>query len=252
MTKNWIKITAEKKNLIFFWSKTVIYLSLGLHKVCPGYRRSLQLTKEAIQHFKTWIFSTFVGHFCPPGSGSGFKLRIRIQWSDWIRIQYGSGYGSGSETLVQRPFWDWKSGNWVLVNFGKFPCSWIQIRITNTDPDQREPNSIESTRLHVFFWSYSEVFQIFGSGNHACWMWIWMRIRPCQKKKLADFAGDTKTVRYRVQDRVKYEFRWSGFVSQKYGSGLGSESSKNSKKRPEVKLSTCSVQQCWTLDKLTS
>jgi hypothetical protein len=34
-------------------SKTAIYLSLGLHKVCPGYRRSLQLTKEAIQHFKT-------------------------------------------------------------------------------------------------------------------------------------------------------------------------------------------------------
>jgi hypothetical protein len=33
--------------------KTAIYLSLGLHKVCPSYRRSLQLTKEAIQHFKT-------------------------------------------------------------------------------------------------------------------------------------------------------------------------------------------------------
>ncbi len=90
------KISAEKK-------KTAIYLSLGLHKVCPGYRRSLQLTKEAIQHFKTWIFSTFVGHLCPPGSGSGsvFKLRIRIriQWSDWIRIQSGSG--SGSVTLPQ-------------------------------------------------------------------------------------------------------------------------------------------------------
>ncbi len=92
MTKNWKKITPEKK-VNFFLSKTAIYLSLGLHKVCPGYRRSLQLTKEAIQHFKTWIFSTFVGHSCPPGSGSGsvFKLRIRIriQWSDWIRIQYG-------------------------------------------------------------------------------------------------------------------------------------------------------------------
>ncbi len=54
MTKNWKKITAGKKNLIFFLSKTAIYLSLGLHKVCPSYRRSLQLTKEAIQHFKTW------------------------------------------------------------------------------------------------------------------------------------------------------------------------------------------------------
>ncbi len=84
-----------KKKLNFFWSKTAIYLSLGLHKVCPGYRRSLQLTKEAIQHCKTWIFPLFVGHFCPPGSGSGF--RIRIHWPDWIRIQSGSG--SGSETL---------------------------------------------------------------------------------------------------------------------------------------------------------
>ncbi len=82
-----------KKNLLFFWSKTAIYLSLGLHKVCPSYRRSLQLSKEAIQHFK--FFSTFVGHFCSPGSGSGFRIRIRIHWPDWIRIQSGSG----SETL---------------------------------------------------------------------------------------------------------------------------------------------------------
>ncbi len=47
------KITAEKK-LIFVGSKTTIYLSLGLHKERPSYRRSLQLSKEATQHFKTW------------------------------------------------------------------------------------------------------------------------------------------------------------------------------------------------------
>ncbi len=72
-------------------SKTTIYLSIGLNKERPSYRRSLQLSKEAIQHFKTWTFkkiSTFVGHFCPPGSGSGF--RIRIHSPDWIRIQSGS------------------------------------------------------------------------------------------------------------------------------------------------------------------
>ncbi len=104
MTKNWKKNNSWKNFLFIFWSKTAIYLSLGLHKVCPGYRRSLQLTKEPIQHFKTWIFSTFVGHFCPPGSDSVFKLRIRIQWSDWIRIQSGSG--SGSETLSKTaPIW---------------------------------------------------------------------------------------------------------------------------------------------------
>ncbi len=48
MTKNWKKNTAENFFYIFFWSKTAIYLSLGLHKVCPSYRRSLQFSKEAI------------------------------------------------------------------------------------------------------------------------------------------------------------------------------------------------------------
>ncbi len=100
MTKNWKKFTAEKKKN--FWSKTAIYLSLGLNKGRPSYKRSLQLSKENLQHFKTWnflIFSTFVGHFCPPGFGSGFRIRnrIRIHWPDWIRIHYGSW----SETLVQ-------------------------------------------------------------------------------------------------------------------------------------------------------
>ncbi len=60
MTKNWKKITAENFYFyFFFWSKTAIYLSLGLHKVCPSYRRSLQLSKEAIQHFKIWTFTNF-------------------------------------------------------------------------------------------------------------------------------------------------------------------------------------------------
>ncbi len=34
-----------------------------------------------------------MGNFCPPGSesGSGFRIRIRMHWPDWIRIQLGSG-----------------------------------------------------------------------------------------------------------------------------------------------------------------
>jgi hypothetical protein len=46
------------RNLLFIFFGS-IYLSLGLHKVCRSYRRSLQLSKEAIQHFKTWTFTTF-------------------------------------------------------------------------------------------------------------------------------------------------------------------------------------------------
>ncbi len=39
----------------------------------------------------------FFFYFCPPGSGSRFRIRIRIHWPDWIRIKLGSG----SATLVK-------------------------------------------------------------------------------------------------------------------------------------------------------
>ncbi len=86
--QNWNKFTAGK-NLIFFLSEIPIYLSLGLHKGRSSYRRSLQLTKENIQHFKKYnflTFSIFVGHFCPPGSDSGSGSTDL-----WIRIQSRSG-----------------------------------------------------------------------------------------------------------------------------------------------------------------
>jgi hypothetical protein len=49
LNKNYTK---KKQN---FFNQTAIYLSLGLHKVRPSYRRSLQLSREAIQHLKTLI-----------------------------------------------------------------------------------------------------------------------------------------------------------------------------------------------------
>jgi len=48
-----LKKNTVEKNIKFVFDQTAIYLSLGLQKVCPSYRRSLQLSKEAIQHFKT-------------------------------------------------------------------------------------------------------------------------------------------------------------------------------------------------------
>ncbi len=56
MTKNWGKNYSWNKNKIVFGSKTTIFLSLGLHKKRPSYWRSLQLSKEAIKHFKTLNF----------------------------------------------------------------------------------------------------------------------------------------------------------------------------------------------------
>ncbi len=74
------------KKITFFCVKTTIYLSLGLHRERPSYRRSLQLLKEAIQHFKKLTFKIFF-YFC--GSFLSSWIRIRIPNPD-----------PGSATLV--------------------------------------------------------------------------------------------------------------------------------------------------------
>jgi hypothetical protein len=47
------KFTAGNFNFYFLDKKIAIYLSLGLHKGRPSYRRKLQPSKENIKHFKT-------------------------------------------------------------------------------------------------------------------------------------------------------------------------------------------------------
>ncbi len=71
------KFTA-KKILIFFGPKTTIYLSLS-----PQKRTSSTSTHEIFEFFYTFV--SLVGHFCP--SGPGFRIRIRIHGSNWIRIR---------------------------------------------------------------------------------------------------------------------------------------------------------------------
>ncbi len=93
MTKNRKKFTAEKCEI--FLSKITIYLSLALHKWSQATVQekpsALKREHTTLQNMKYWNFLHFFyfcGKFCLPGSGSGF--RIRIHWSDWIRIQSGS------------------------------------------------------------------------------------------------------------------------------------------------------------------
>ncbi len=57
----------------FFVSKIAIFLSLGLHKGHPSYRRSLQPSKRNNQHFKRWNLLTifyFYGPFLRWGMAS--------------------------------------------------------------------------------------------------------------------------------------------------------------------------------------
>jgi hypothetical protein len=81
MTKNLKKFTAVK--LSYIGSKIAIYLSLGHHKGRTSYRRSLQPSKENIQHFKTLKFYTFF-NIC--GSFLPSWIRIHIQQLKLMRI----------------------------------------------------------------------------------------------------------------------------------------------------------------------
>jgi hypothetical protein len=69
-----------------------------LHKGCPSYRRSLQLSKENIQHFKRWNLLTalyFSGSFLPfwnrIQSGNRIKsgVRIRLHNTAMKRKEFG-------------------------------------------------------------------------------------------------------------------------------------------------------------------
>ncbi len=90
----------KRKKLLFFYQKLPFTLSLGLHKERPSYWRSLQLSKEAIQHFKTWNFLIFF-YFC----GSFLPSWIRIHWPYWIRIQSGSGSATLTTATIMVPYW---------------------------------------------------------------------------------------------------------------------------------------------------
>jgi hypothetical protein len=80
-----------RKKLPSFHQKLLIYLSLGLHKRRPSYRKSHKPSKENIQLFKkfhllgTVILNIFAGNFCPPGSDSGLESGSRDL--HWIWIQ---------------------------------------------------------------------------------------------------------------------------------------------------------------------
>jgi hypothetical protein len=62
------KFTEEKK----FHQKHLIYLSQDDFQAFSPQKRTSSTSKNGISKF----VPTFVGHFCPPGSGYGFRIRI--------------------------------------------------------------------------------------------------------------------------------------------------------------------------------
>jgi hypothetical protein len=67
---------------------------------------------------------------------------------------------------VQKPFFLKGRNPVLLANFGQCPCSWIRIRISNTDPDQIQPNEYGSMwiRIHNIGRSCTLTFRCSGKG----------------------------------------------------------------------------------------
>ncbi len=55
----------------------------------------------------------------------------------------------------------------LFVNFGKFPCSWIQIRIPNMDPDPGEPIRTRVHNTGETFWYGSTVGMILSQNRRT-------------------------------------------------------------------------------------
>ncbi len=93
------RVLAEK--IIFFWSKIAIYLSLGLLKGRPSYRKSLQPSKEIIQYLKKWNLLTFpyICHFSR--SNPDPEPQHWYQQSKVIDQQNGCMYWLGSATITE-------------------------------------------------------------------------------------------------------------------------------------------------------
>jgi hypothetical protein len=87
------KFTAENFN--FFDKNCNLLIPRPPYRTSKLQEKSSSLKRE---HLALQSFLNFVGHFGPPGSGSGFPMRIRIQPTKINADPCGSG--SRSTTLV--------------------------------------------------------------------------------------------------------------------------------------------------------
>jgi len=100
-------------------SQNCFFISPGHHEERQSYKRSLQPSKENIQHFKTWnisTFSIFLGPFCPPGSESAFPVRSRIQPAKMDPDpQPDYKYGENVGNILQGRMLDSDITDWALI-----------------------------------------------------------------------------------------------------------------------------------------
>ncbi len=160
MTKSWRRKKYSRKFFNLFMIKNCNFLM----SKTPTYRRSLQPSKKNIQQKIKFItfFYMFVGHFGPPGSGPGLRIRIRIQGPHPIRIhdhkmvrtlpggrrgwqnEWRDGGGAGSCCPVWR---GWRRGarRWTWAPASPAP----RAHRTRAGSARTQPGPPDQTQEHV-------------------------------------------------------------------------------------------------------
>ncbi len=111
MTKNWKKLQLKKNTFFITKNYNLPYLSLGLHRERPGYKRNLQFSKENIQHFKTW----------------NFLICFYFSWSflpSWIRIRHPASYQTHNRIFVIKiKGWTFYTVPYITYVYLQYGCS---------------------------------------------------------------------------------------------------------------------------------
>ncbi len=127
-----------------------------------------------------------MGHFCPPGSG--LRVRIRIQWLDWIRIQLGS------ETLQKSTVRVWSQADWNKAFL------------------------LQKQKYCVLrYWCQQKVYRKYSGGESYCAAWLLVKAK-------SNHARSVMTLFHRGSDLLNFSqskeknlksFLWDGNVSVK-------------------------------------
>ncbi len=124
---NWTKLFWDQK-LQSTYPKASIKHVQAIEEAFSPQKRTSSTSKR-----KFLNFSIFVGNFCPPGSGSSF----RIHRPNWVWIQSGSG----SETLAQQ-----NSRNLPVVPYSRCQHFFSPTKTTTVVPYRFSNNNLSGAR----------------------------------------------------------------------------------------------------------
>ncbi len=136
-----------------------------------------------------------MGYFCPPGSGSGFRVRIRIHWPDWIRIRIRN-----PDLEVPAP-----------ANGGRYLVLESAGGLRYAPPDQIQPDQRNTVpKNNYYYGNYQYLFSVLGIRDMV------VRIRIRGSVPLTNGSGSSFFLQWLKGLRVQRKRNFSIFFSYNF------------------------------------